>query len=88
MNFINPESHVEQDNSPAMRFNNLILDLKNLPKGADVEIDEKRRIHGELTRIAKNELSDGRRVKALASAHEALEISLMDPKGLDEKYLV
>jgi len=88
MNFINQESHVEQDNSPAMRFNNLILDLQNLPKGVDVEVDEKRRIHAELTRIAKNELSEGRSRKALTSAHEALEQSLVDGEDLDKKYLV
>lgn len=88
LDFINPDSHVEPDNSPKMRFNNLILELQNLPKGDGIDLDKKRRIHTELVNIAQGELSGDEREKALTYAHQALDQSSTNSGNLDEKYSV
>ena len=88
MHFTNPESRIQPDNSPEMRFNNMYLDLMNLPVGGDVEVDAKRRIHRELVAIAGEILKEGDRKKALEAAHKGLEQSLSDESNGDEKYTV
>lgn len=50
--FTNSESRIEEDKGPAMRFNNLILELGEFPRG-DIDVDKKTEIYEKLLAVAK-----------------------------------
>lgn len=88
--FTNPESKIEEDNSPEMRFNNLFSALVNLPRG-DVEVDKKTKIHEELLAVAKElPVSEHRNLEDyLALIEDAMKKSLSEiGENEDKKYSV
>ena len=85
--FIHSDSEISIDNSPAMRFNNLCLQIGNLEQGTETNIDEKRKIHSLLVKMV-TEFKPEDQNKALQAAHQALEKALSSKEVSDEKYSV